>query len=85
MTKTEIERLSVVETQADNILKILNDQDVRYDKALASQAEKLDILDGKIDAILLTQARGAGATSAILKAMPFVFSAIAIIVSVVPK
>jgi hypothetical protein len=72
MTKGELERIAVLEVlmEAGN-------------KKWSSIEKKVDSLDGKVDAILIHQAKGSGALNLINRALPMIISLGAVIGAIV--
>jgi hypothetical protein len=72
MTKGELERIAILEVlmEAGN-------------KKWSSIEKKVDNLDGKVDAILIHQAKGSGALNLINRALPMIISLGAVIGAIV--
>lgn len=71
MTKGELERLAVLETQMENIFQKVDNTD-----------KNVTNLDGKIDAILIHQAKGSGAVAFAVRVVPMLLSVSAIVAAV---
>jgi hypothetical protein len=74
MTKGELERIAVLETLMDSM-----------NKKSSSIEKKVDNLDGKVDAILIHQAKGSGALNLINRALPMIISLGAVVTAMVVR